>query len=37
MDVVIGSIIAGLLLVICVGFGIAVFQLVDWILSGGKD
>lgn len=37
MDVLGGMIVAGLILLVCVGFGFAVFQVVVWILGGGRD
>lgn len=37
MDVFIGLILACLILSLCVGFGLAVFQVVVWILVGGGN
>ena len=37
MNVLVGMIVAGMILLLCVGFGLAVFQVVVWILGGGGN
>jgi hypothetical protein len=37
MEIFIGMIVAILILMVCVGFGLAVFQLVVWILGSERD
>lgn len=37
MDIFIGFVTAAGILLLCVGLGLAVMQLVAWVLGGGKD
>lgn len=37
MDVLVGMVVAGAIFLLCVGFGLAVFQFVVWILGRGED